>query len=367
MKIIDHPCGSPQCDFSIFWPAGLLASTGRAADIYHPELFFAARQHLFMLNVDPLRFLYPPPALLPFLALSKLPFETGFYVWSFAATAVAVVLLMRAALPWHVIVLSMLSPAALWNLELGQFGTLTGGIVASGLLLTGETPFLAGSILGFLVFKPQPGLLAPLGLLAAQNFRVVAGLVVTAVVLVVLTTLLVGWQVWPAYLSQGLNVSKTVLEGPPQSVAYEKFGVSVFWMMRNFGAGNTISYAAQLAAALTAAWLTWLVWRQEAIGRLDRMALTVFFSLLATPYGFVDDMVGWSIALAALAQARGWRIDLLDVLFWLWPALCPVVFDKTGILFTPLVVAMAIARTWRRAGMSVPVFPSRAAVLPRAG
>jgi len=92
-------------------------------------------------------------------------------------------------------------------------------------------------------------------------------------------------------------------------------------------------------------WLWWRGWGDLT----SRMAVTVFCSLLATPYGYTDDMVGYSVALAALAAGRGWRIDVLDALLFLWPALCPVVFMRTGVLLTPLVVAVAALRVfWRR-------------------
>jgi len=57
------------------------------------------------------------------------------------------------------------------------------------------------------------------------------------------------------------------------------------------------------------------------------------------------------VALAALAARRGWRIDVLDALLFLWPAFCPIVFMRTGVLLTPAVVAVAAARVfWRGRG-----------------
>jgi hypothetical protein len=74
-------------------------------------------------------------------------------------------------------------------------------------------------------------------------------------------------------------------------------------------------------------------------------------SLLATPYGYTDDMVGYSVALAACAARRGWRIDVLDAMLFLWPAFCPIVFMRTGVLLTPVVVAVAGLRVfWRGRG-----------------
>ncbi|WP_284258135.1 hypothetical protein [Acidocella aquatica] len=46
--------------------------------------------------------------------------------------------------------------------------------------------------------------------------------------------------------------------------------------------------------------------------------------------------------------------------------LCPMVVSRTGFLLTPLVVTLALARTWYRAGLPLPHLPRRAAVLPRA-
>jgi hypothetical protein len=45
--------------------------------------------------------------------------------------------------------------------------------------------------------------------------------------------------------------------------------------------------------------------------------------------------------------------------------LCLVVV-KTGILFIPFVVVLAVARSWGRPGLPGPHLPMRAAVLPRA-
>jgi hypothetical protein len=144
---------------------------------------------------------------------------------------------------------------------------------------------------------------------------------------------------------------------PPRESGYEKFGISVFWMLRYAGAGIASAYAVQAAVTMLSVVLAWRIWRGPGFNPVERMALTVFCSLLASPYGFTLDMVGYSIALAALARERNWRIDPLDVLFWLWPALCPIVTMRTGILLTPVIVALAIVRTWRRAGQHLPALP----------
>ena len=158
---------------------------------------------------------------------------------------------------------------------------------------------------------------------------------------------------WRAYLTHGLVTSRIMLTMlHPAGI---ENGISSFWMLRSFGASLPASYAVQGFATLVSVGLTWLVWRRPGTPVLDRMALTVFLTLLTVPFGYVDDMVAYSVALAALAQARGWRIGPLDALFWLWPALCSIVFAATGTLCTPLIVVLALARTWRDAGIGLPL------------
>jgi hypothetical protein len=96
------------------------------------------------------------------------------------------------------------------------------------------------------------------------------------------------------------------------------------------------------------------------------MAVTIFAGLLFTPYAFIVDMVAYEIAVVALAERRKWRIDLLDVIFWLGPMLSPAIYIWKGWLLTPFIVSLALARTWYRAGLPWPHLPSRWLVLPRA-
>jgi len=355
LRINDRPCECPQCDFSGFWPAGLLARAHRLNDLFDPAAFLAFRHAVFSPAAELVRWFYPPTTLLPVAAISYLAFEPAFWVWSASFTAACVAMLRYGRLSGWVVTATLLSPAALWNLELGQFGVLMGGVLAAGLMLVERSPWSGGAVLGLLVFKPQYGLLVPFALLARGNWRAVSACGAVAAGIIALVTLLFGTEIWSIYFRTGSAVSRQVLELAPNGFNYEKFGVSIFWMLRSFGAGIKLAYAAQGLSTLLAAVGVWMVWRDRGYDVATRMALTVFLSLLATPYGYTDDMVAWSVALAALAERRGWRIGLLDALFWLWPMLCPIVTVRTGVLFTPAVVMLALLRAALRA---------RAAVLP---
>ncbi len=342
----DPPCPNPECDFSVFWPAGRLARLGDFVSLYTPEKFQLWRQQVLLPSVQRLDWFYPPPSLLPVAAISYLPFNAAYFVWSAGFAAGGALLLRWAGLAWSVVVVGLLSPAALWTVEMGQFEIMSDALLVAGLMSAAGRPATAGAWLGLLVLKPQTGLLGPVALLARGELKALAAFAAVVAGILALTTVLFGMGVWRAYLAHGLATSHMSLS-LAQPVGLKR-GVSVFWMLRSFGAGLPVCYAGQGIATLAAICLAWRLWRQPAADQLDRMALTVFLTLLATPFGYVDDMVAWSVALAALAQRRGWRISLPDALLWLWPALCPMVFDATGLLLTPVVVAAAVTIvSWR--------------------
>lgn len=344
MQVADRPCLSPECDFSVFWPAGHLARAGSLRTLYDPALFLAFRRAMFMPGADQMPWIYPPPTLLVLMPVSFLPFESGFLVWSLCLTVFAALFLRLAGLPWLVIAAALASPAALWNYELGQFGAVMGAALAGGLLLADRAG--GGVLLALLAIKPQAALLAPVALLSGRHWRAFVTCTVAVLVILVLTTSLLGWTGWRDFMTDGLAVSRAFINRPLSDSGAAPFGVSVFWMLRSFGAGLAAAYAGQAAAAIMAAALTWRLWRLAAGGPVERMAVTVFLALLATPYGYTDDMVAWSVALAVLAWRRGWRIDLLDALLWLWPAIAPQVYLKSGLSFSPLLALAAVLRFW---------------------
>jgi len=363
----DWPCLTPECDFSVFWPAGLLARAHELNALYQPQAFAAAGAHLLVPGAGLETFYYPPQMLLPSMLISFLPFEAGFFVWTAAFILLAAWLLRRAGLSWVVIVAALLSPAAIWNFEVGQLGVISGALLAAGLLTAARQSWRGGLALGLLICKPQAAILVPVALAAGRNWAALAATSLLAAAITLLVQFFFGWHVWTLYLMDGLSQSAAVLDSPFIGHLSEGGGVSVFWLARSLHAGLAVANACQIGVSLAAAGLTFFAWRQDGVAPVERMALAVLFSLLATPYGYGDDMVAYSIALAALAQARGWRIDFYDTLFWLWPALCQVVSMETGVLLTPLVVAAAAARIWVRAGLPVPLWPGRAAVPAGAG
>ncbi|MDE2318947.1 MAG: DUF2029 domain-containing protein, partial [Rhodospirillales bacterium] len=342
IAIDDRPCGSPQCDFSGFWAAGLLARSHQFSELFDPRAFLQFLYHVFSPEAEMIRWYYPPTTLLPIAAISYLPFETAFWVWSFCLVAAAAWLLRRARLPYLVIIVVLLSPAALWNFELGQLGTVMGACLIYGLFRLAQKRWTGGVALGLLIFKPQYAILAPIAMLASRNWRCMLACALLAGLILMLTTSLFGLQVWRIYLTEGLRVSRYMLQIPPNGHNSEKFGVSVFWMVRSFGGNLYVSYLLQAISSLLSILGTWLTWRSRSFNAEMRVAVTVMLTLMVTPYGYTDDMVAWSAVLALSAYRRQWQLGILDILFWIWPMLCPIVSERTGLLLTPVVVLLSL-------------------------
>src|SRR5260370_28092721 len=69
------------------------------------------------------------------------------------------------------IALVLACPFTAWNFIAGQNGFLTGALLGGSLLCLERQPVLAGILIGCLSYKPQFGILLPVALIAARQWR----------------------------------------------------------------------------------------------------------------------------------------------------------------------------------------------------
>ena len=335
----DQPCHTPECDFGVFWPAGVLARSEHFAVLYDHARFGVQAASMLNTNGYIEHFLYPP-TMLPLLAgISYLPFEWSAFAWMFGQLLLAALLFRAARFSWPVIIIALLSPAALFGTEIGQIGVLCDAILVGGLVLVGSRPNTGGGLLGLLAIKPQVGLLIPFALLFKWRWRSLAAFFIASLALCILTTVWFGFAPWHFFLTQDHHAVAAMLNRPFDPHTYQGWGVSSFWMARSFGAGVGISRVVQLAVAIASA-IALYTFRH----RKNFVELAIYLSLLASPYDFTYGMVAFSLMLAESARQRGWRIGLLDALLFLWPGICLVVSIATGHELTPLIVLAALLR-----------------------
>jgi alpha-1,2-mannosyltransferase len=217
--------------------------------------------------------------LLPAWGMALLPLAAGYYLVSVLLVLLSVRLLRAANLPWICIAAGLLSFPSMWTVYLGQFGLICGALLVYGLAVVETRPERAGAAMGLLAIKPQYVLLGPVVVLAARRWRaMVAGVAMLALMLGA-SWVIGGTACWRAYLGPGRAAMQVLLEQRFPG-GYEDMGSSVFWMLRSLNFTVSVSYLGQAVASAGCAVLSWRLWRTKA---KNRLAATVFLSLLPTP------------------------------------------------------------------------------------
>jgi len=344
----DAGCSTAYCDYTMFWLAGDLLRHGQAAVLYDHARYTTAAAHILPIKDGYLPFVYPPTVLAPWAPLSLLPLVPGFYLYSVCVLCISALLLRRAGIPRWCIALGLASPAAMWDLYIGQLGLLCGSLLVYGLSRLPAAPKRMGLLLSLLCIKPQYALLVPVVVLARRRWAAVLTGSAGLALMLAVSWVWAGPDVWRAYLSSGRAGMRALLELPFQ-YGYQYYGSSVFWMLRSLRFDLGFSYAGQALSSVLAVAAVWRVWRRPDMPMMRRLTMTVMLIPFASPYGFTDDLSVWSVMLGTLARKdTPWRNAALA---WLWvaPAYTPRLVATFGFLPTPLllVTALAIATVWQ--------------------
>ena len=291
-------------DFSTAWVVGVQAWQGKVAPLYDPAEFLKIQTALLGTQ----KFFYPNWPYPPTFSFVMAPFGLLPYFWSFVAWTlttlicclVVVYLIVRRS---PAIPLVLASPFTLWNILAGQNGFLTASLLGASLLSLERQPVLAGVFIGALTFKPQFGILLPVALAAAKQWRAVASAVVTATLLVGLSATAFGlsaWEAFPKGIFQQFGVVFEA-EGLPDSAATWGYLQTIYGLIRYLHGGAALAWLAQGITALCAATIVWFVWRSATRHALKAAMLSAA-ALLASPYAFAYDMAAIAIPVAFLAR-----------------------------------------------------------------
>src|ERR1700736_2623952 len=142
---------------------------------------------------------YPPPFLFIASLLAHFPYAGAFIGWA-AISLVPYLAVMRAIVgrPFGLL-LAAAFPVVLTNTLVGQNGFLTAALIGGTLYLMPTRPVLSGICLGLLSYKPQYGLLFPLVLIAASQWKVFITAGVVAVAMAFGSWLAFGTESWQAF------------------------------------------------------------------------------------------------------------------------------------------------------------------------
>ena len=285
-------------DFVSFYAAGTLAAEADPARVYDRPTHYAAEQAATSPGIGYVYFFYPPVYLLYCRALALLPYLPAFILFQLLGAGLCAVVLRRIdgseGKLWVLPVVSF-SPVV-WNVCIGQNALLTAGLFGAGTwLLHRRRHFVAGVVLGLLFYKPHTGLLLPLVLLAAGNWRAIAGAGLSVCSSILLSVALFGTRAWRVFVSAILASHTEYADG---SIVPYTNTVSMFGALREMGIGvhaaSVIHGGVAAAVALLVAWC----WRTSTLRRTCAAdyAMLISAALLAMPVVLFYDLTALIVA-----------------------------------------------------------------------
>lgn len=336
-------------DWVNYWSAAWLALHGRAAEIYDVQAFHTFQQMIVGSPLDGYHYSYPPAMLLMSAPFALIPYVPALFVW-LASSWYAFYRALKLALPGRgVLLLALASPAVLINAVGGQNGCWTAALLGGGLSLLDRRPYLAGSLFGLMIYKPQLALLLPVALVAGRQWKAIAAAALTAGALLALSWLAFGPDLWAHYLRNLTALRHVILEDG--AGVWHRF-VSVFMAARQLGASVEAAYAIQATtAAIACIAVAWVWFRDTPAG--VKNAVLLLGTCLATPYLQDYDLVFGVIVVAWLWQqpvdsARAERLlQIACGLLLILPLVAAALAHLTGIAFGPLFILPAFVLALR--------------------
>jgi hypothetical protein len=284
-------------DFIIFYSAGTLARSADPSAIYSAPILHSIQISVVSAKVPAWSYVYPPSLLLLSVPLSFLPYIVSFLVWA-GGTVYGYLIIIRHIAPHPITPWLFLGfPGVVFNLNYGQNGCLSSILLGGGILLLERTPFLAGSLLGLLTYKPQLAMLVPIALLAGRYWRALGGFIAGAAALALVSALLFGYGAWLSFF-QNLTYTATIWQ---RIDLWTKMS-TVYALCKMQGANYQPAIIFQ--AIVTLAAMSVLVWtwlRRAPLGL--RGSILVLCIPLSTPYLFKYDLALLGIPFAYL----GWH------------------------------------------------------------
>jgi hypothetical protein len=175
----------------------------------------------------------------------------------------------------------VLAPAFLPALIIGQNSLIWLAVLLAALeALRQGRALVAGVLIGCLTLKPQLGVLLPLALLAAGQWRAILAATVTALLLAGVPTLLTGVEYW--MLLAGL-----IAEHAERMVSLAgtlELTVGPGFLAAQLGATSALALGLQWGLLAVAALSVPVFWRSRRVGFDAKVALLLLATLISAPY-----------------------------------------------------------------------------------
>lgn len=329
-------------DFPAFYGAASLAWDNPTAIWNRWELGARLVEHIGEGKYN-LPIFYAPPLAIWVAPLAALDYASAYFVWALFGLAAWLIALKISNVPDGRRRLLVASPATLWCFMHGQTGFAVASLAVLGLLIARRRPGEGGFILGLLLFKFQYLVPISVVLFANAEWRTLRGVAASVGLQVLLTGLLLGWDVWPAFLAQLPQTSAFIENSLPGG---DQVSISVMMSMAGSLAwlGMPMS-GAMLLHALTAALALAVASGTRKRGVSDRSdAMIMLAALLFTPFSYGYD---WVLSLVpiglAMRSADRPREYAVLAVAWATPFLHIAAMWTLGVPVAPFVLLFTMA------------------------
>ena len=342
-------------DWFGIWSVPVIARSSGAASLYDASGLHAAQVALGLAADRYFPFPYPPTFLAVFWPLGYLSIGValvGFMAASFALYLVA------SIDRWRTVHVVAFNPGVGINLIAGQSGFLSGGLMLGATRLLTTHPVVAGALFGLLTYKPQLGIMVPVALLAARQWKCIASATATAVLMIVVAYWCFGAEAWMAWWrSLGDYVSQS-----DASTHIRTVSPTVLAMLENMGISHGVATGFQAAAAVASTAAVWMSWRRFDPRNLQPAVLALCAAtFLATPHALFYDLIMLSGALILYVTNCGTSLRLWEAAL----ILMGIALPATSAFFAnldPLVLAAILWMACRAAIWSSPDTPTQCPV-----
>lgn len=269
-----------------------------AALIYDPRALYSFEHGVVSAHAKNLPFAYPPSLLLLIWPLALLPPVVALLLW------LSVSLALYSWACWHrtwgptIAMVGLVIPSTLAAMFYGQVSLLVAACMIGGCRLVSRRPILAGALFGLAAVKPQLGLLIPIALVSARQWRVVASAAATVALTTVASGWVFGWDSWLRLPSALVGLSMHVALSPRLA----HFAPTVTAGLHLLGVGPTLTNAAQMVVTVCTVVAIWLCFRR-GFAALPVAALMVG-AFLVTPYAVYYDLPLVSYAVLSVVIDR---------------------------------------------------------------
>ena len=342
-------------DFITFWGASHLTLAGEPLAAFDFGRILQAEQLAVPANTQVFLWHYPPVYQMFVAPLALLPYGLSWLVFvgaglAFYVATVRPLFVENFAPKADVVFLLLAFPGAFICVFHGQNSLYSAAIFAGGLLLLERgRPYLAGLVLGLLIYKPQLGLLLPLAFLVSGQWRALIATGASAIAICGLSALLLGSELWFTFVANAPVVREVMEQG---MLPWAKMP-SAFVFLADLGVPLAVAYGAQLLVALAAAASVAFVWWRQGPVRLS-WAVLIVATLLVPPYTFDYEFAILAPVLAILVSDMGtrgatWRERVGLVVLYVLPLVVAPFAQATHLQIGFLLLVLALVMATRRA------------------